>query len=98
MVEGALVGGVKTGDGFGDFGIGVGDGLEHALAEIFRFVTVAELEGFVLAGGSAGRDGGAAKRSAIEEDVGFDGGIAAGIDDLAGVDTGDLRGHGCLFS
>ncbi len=98
VIEGALVGGVETGDGFGDFGVGVGNGLEHALAEIFRFVTVAELEGFVLAGRSAGGDGGAAKRSAIKDDVGFDGGIAARIDDLAGVDFDDLSGHGCLFS
>ncbi len=87
MVERALVGGVETGDGFGDFVVGVVDGLEHALAKIFRFVTVAELEGFVFAGGSAGRDGSAAKCAAVENDVGFDGGIAAGIDDLAGVDS-----------
>jgi len=41
----------------------------------------------------ARRDGGAAQRSAIEEDVSFDGGIAAGIDDLASVDVGDLCGR-----
>src|SRR4029077_20345144 len=76
VVEGALVGGVKTSDGFGDFDVGVGNGLEHALSEIFRFVAVAQLKGFVFAGGAAGMDGGTAKRSAFENDVGFDRGIA----------------------
>jgi len=61
-------------------------------------VTVAELESFVLARWrrQKGRRRGQALRH--QDDVGFDGGIAAGIDDLAGVDFDDLSGHGCLFS
>ncbi len=98
VIEGALVGGGETGDGFGDFGVGVGDGLEHALAEIFRFVSITQFEGFVFAGGSAGGDGGSTQCPALEDHVGFDSGVAAGIDDLAGVDFDDLGGHGCLFS
>jgi hypothetical protein len=93
VVEGALVGGIETGDAFRDFVFGVGDGPEYAFSKILRFVAVAKFPGLVLAGGSARRDGGAAKRSAIEEDVGFDSGIAAGINDLAGVNVGDSRRH-----
>ncbi len=52
----------------------------------------------MFAGGSAGGDRGTAQRSAIEDHVGFNSRIAAGIDDLAAVDFGDLRGHGSLSS
>jgi hypothetical protein len=93
VVEGALIGGVEAGDGFGDFAVGVGDGFQDAFAEILGLVGVPEFEGFVFAGGGAGRDGGAAARAGIEGDIGFDGGIAAGIDDLSGVDAGDFGGH-----
>ncbi len=55
VIERALVRGIEAIDGFGDFIVGVGHGLKHAFAEIFRCIAVAELEGFVLAGGSAGR-------------------------------------------
>ena len=55
-VERALVGGVKPGDSLGDFAVHVGDGFENALAEIARFIAVAQLEGFVFAGGSAARE------------------------------------------
>ena len=47
----------------------------------------------MLAGGSSGRDRRSAKCAATQKDIGFDGRIAAGIDDLAGVDSGDLGGH-----
>ncbi len=98
VIEGALVGGVEASDGFGDFGVGVGNRLEHALSQIFRFVAIAKFESFVFAGGSAGRNGGAAQCSASEQHVGFDGGITARIDDLASMYPGDLSGHGGLFS
>jgi hypothetical protein len=52
----------------------------------------------VFAGGRAGRDGSAAKGSAIEDDVGFDGGISARIDHLTGVDASDLSWHDCVVS
>ena len=43
-----------------DFGVGVGDGFEHSFAEVSGLVAVAQFEGFVLAGGCAGRHRGAA--------------------------------------
>ena len=82
-IERVLVGGVEAGDGFGDFGVHVADGFQDAFAEVARFVAVAEFVGFVFAGGCAGRNGGAADGAACDVDVGFDGGIAAGIDDFA---------------
>ena len=73
--------------------VDVGDRLEHALAEISGFVAVAEFQGFVFAGGSAGRNGGAAERARLEKHVGFNGGIAARIEDLAGVNASDFGRH-----
>src|SRR2546427_10577367 len=52
----------------------------------------------MFAGGSARRNRGTAQRSAIKDHVGFDGRIAAGIDDLAGADFDDLGGHDYQFS
>ena len=71
--------------------VDVGDGLQHALAEVAVLVAVAEFAGFVFAGGGAGGDGGAAEGAAFEEDVDFDGGIAAGIDDFAAGDFPDTE-------
>jgi hypothetical protein len=47
--------------------------------------------GFVRAGGGAGGHGGPAHGAGIEGDIGFNGGVAAGVKDLAGVDAGDVH-------
>jgi hypothetical protein len=44
----------------------------------------------VLTGGGSGRDSGAAEGTGFEKDVGFDGGITARVDDLAGVDASNF--------
>ena len=64
------------------FSLTLCDGLQGAFAEVARFVAVAQFDGFVFAGGCAGGDGGAADGAVREEDVDFDGGIAAGVEDL----------------
>ena len=69
------------------------DGLLDALAEVAALVAVAQFDGLVLAGGGAGGNGCAADRAVREQDLDFDGGVAAGIEDLAGVDGIDKR-HG----
>ena len=46
--------------------------------------------GFVGAGRGAGRDGRAAADAGGEDDIDFDGGVAAGVEDLAGFDIDDL--------
>ena len=84
--------GVHAGEFGAEDGLDVFDGLENAFAEVVVFVAVAEFDGFVLAGGGAGGDGGAAYGSAVEDDVGFDGGIAAGVENFACVNRDDL-GH-----
>ena len=91
-VDQALVGGVHADEFGAEDGLDVFDGLEYALAEVVIFVAVAKLNGFVLAGGGAAGNGGAAYGSAVEDDVGFDGGITAGVQDFACVDRDDL-GH-----
>ena len=106
MVECALVGGVDARDGLGDFSIHVGDGFQHALAEILALVAVAQLQGFVFAGGSAGGNRGAAQDVAVENDVRLNGGIAARIEtcrawtfvifvDISVVSPGSIRINDC---
>ena len=45
-----LIAGIDPVDRFRNLAVHVGDGLEHALADIFRLVGVAHLERFVFAG------------------------------------------------
>ena len=71
----------------------VADRLAHALADVALRVAVAQLDRLVLAGGGAARHRGAALRAARQHDVGLDGGIAAAVEDLAGVHFDD-RAHG----
>jgi hypothetical protein len=69
------------------------DGLQNTLAKEFGLVAVAKFEGFVLASGSSGRDNGAAEGAGFEQHIGFDGRIAARIEDLASANAGDFGGH-----
>ena len=89
VVDEALLAGVEAEDRLADFGVDVLDGFGDALAEIARGVAVAQLDRLLRAGRRAGRDGRAAGHAGLEDHVGFDGGIAAGIEDLAGDDVDD---------
>ena len=84
-----LVGRVAADDGLGQRGVDVGDGLDHALAEVARLVAVAQLDGLVGAGAGARGDGGAAEGAVGQDHIDLDGGVAAAVEDLAGVDGGD---------
>ena len=66
--------------------------MQDAFAEVVILVAIAELDGFVFAGGGSAGNGGAAFGSAVKDDVGLDGGIAAGVKDFACMDRDDL-GH-----
>ena len=92
-----LVGRVGAGERGRDRLLDVLHGLLHALAEVALLVVVAQLDRFVLARARAARHGGAADDAAGEDDVGFDGGIAAAVEDLAGDDVGDDGGHDDWF-
>jgi len=96
VVEAALIGRVKSSNCFGNFIVRVSNGFERALAEIFRFVAVAQFDRFMFAGGGSAGDGSAAKNAGLEEDVGFNGRISARIENLARVGFADLRGH-CYY-
>ena len=63
--------------------------LHHALAEVAVLVAVAQLPGFVFAGAGAARHGGPADGTAGEFDVDFDGGVAAGVENLTAADGFD---------
>ena len=58
-------------------------GLEHAFAEVTLLVAVAQLDRFARAGGRARGHGRASHDTGIQNHIGFNRGIAAGIDDFA---------------
>src|SRR5262249_28266093 len=66
--------------------------LLHALAVVALLVAVTQVDRLPLAGGRSRRDRRAAPGSGFELDFYFDGGVAAGVENLPGVDAGD-RGH-----
>jgi hypothetical protein len=84
-----LFGGVEAEECGCDALVDVFDGLEDAFAEVACFVSVAEFDGFVFAGGGTGGNSGAADGTAFEVDVDFDGRIATGVNDFAAADFND---------
>jgi hypothetical protein len=64
-------------------------GLEDALAPVALLISVAQLERLARAGRGAGGDARAGRRSALEKTLDLDRGVAAGIEDLAGVNAFD---------
>ena len=92
VIDQALVGSVHALEFGGEDGLDVFYGLEDALAEVVLFVSVAKFNGLVLAGGGSAGNGGAPFGSAVEDDVGLNGGVSAGVEDFACVDRDDL-GH-----
>jgi hypothetical protein len=73
----------------------VADGLLDALAPVAGLVVVAELDRLVGPGRRPGGNRGATAGPALERDRDLDGGVPAGVEDLAGVDGGDRGQHGC---
>src|SRR5206468_36397 len=88
-VEALLVGGVAAGDGLGDLAVDVVDGIENALAAVFA-AAVAQLGGLELARRRARRHGRSPRRAGAQGDLDLDGRVAAGVEDLPGVDAFDL--------
>jgi hypothetical protein len=84
-----LVGGEHAAECGSQLAVEVFDGVQHALAKVAGLVAVAEFAGFVLAGRGTAGDSGAADDAAFEDDVGFDGRITAGVDDLSAADFND---------
>jgi hypothetical protein len=91
-----LVGGVEADDGGSkDFG-NIRDRFGHALAEVGGLDAITEFDGLVFAGAGSAGNGRTADRAAGEFDIGFDGGIAARIDDLASRKAGDFSPDGSV--
>ena len=72
LVDLRLQGGIVAMQRFGDRSVDIGDGFANAFAEIALLIVVAQFDGFVFAGGSAARDGGAAVAAIGEKNFGFD--------------------------
>ena len=90
-----LVGRVQAADRIEDLAFDIADRCLHALAAEPLGVVVAQLHRLVRAGRGPGGHGGATHGATVEHHVGFDRGIAAAVEYLAGKDVGN-GGHGTL--
>ena len=91
--QAGLVGGIEARQRLGDRAVDVAHGLAHALAQIPRLVAIAQLHRLTGTGRRAGRHHRTAEAAVRQGHFGFEGRIAAGVEDLAGMDLGD-GGHG----
>ena len=82
-INGIDVGGIHAHHRVSDDGVDVLHSLGHALAQIAALVAVAQLQSLELAGGSAGGGTAAGNRAVGQSDLGLNGGISAGVQDLA---------------
>ena len=82
-IEKGLLRRIQPQHGLRDFGVDVLHRLEHTFAQITFFVAVAQLNGFATAGGSAAGHGGASHHAAFQQDVAFNSGIAAAVQNFA---------------
>ena len=93
LVDRDLVHRIQAHELVGNLVVDIGDGGLHALAKKVRFVAVAELPRLVGAGAGTAGHGGGADRVVVQRDIDLDGGIAATIQNLPGVDIND-HAHG----
>src|SRR6185437_5339919 len=89
-VNEALIRGVDAFELGGDHRLDVFNGLQDALAEVMALVAVAQLNGFVFAGGGARRHDGASEGAALQDDVRLHGWIATRIQNLAGANCNNF--------
>jgi len=94
LVDLLLLGRVHSLDLRSKMVVDVGDRLEDSLAHVVA-ASVTKLASLVDSGGSPGRHGGG-ERSHGGNDVGLDGRVATGVEDLPGSDGNDARGGGLL--
>jgi hypothetical protein len=88
-VDAQLIGDVATDERRRNLVLDVAHRVLHALAAIPMRVAVAQLHGFVLAGARAARNRRAPHHAVRKDDVGFNRGVAAAVEDLAGFDRGN---------
>ena len=73
-----------------DGAIDIGDGLEHALAQITALVAITQFQRFARTGGGAGGCAGAAHDAAFQNHIRLDGRIAARVQNLTSLDINDF--------
>ncbi|MNE33035.1 hypothetical protein D3C80_1266770 [compost metagenome] len=89
-VEGFLVGSILAQQQVADRAIDVGHGFQHALAQVTALVAITQLQCLAGTGGCTGRRASAADNAVLEDHIGFDGGVATGVQNLAALDVDDL--------
>jgi hypothetical protein len=92
-IDVALVFRVQTQHRIGDLGIGHVDRLEHALAKETSLVAIAQFDRFMRPCGGPRGHRRPSEAAVFQQDVDFDRGITAGIEDFASVKVDD-GGHG----
>ncbi|MNC40679.1 hypothetical protein D3C75_894040 [compost metagenome] len=96
-VQALLVGRVLAQQQVTDRAVDVGDGLQHALAQVTALVAITQLQRFARAGGSTGRRASAADDAVVEQYIGFHGGVATRIENFTTFDVDDFC-HCCKHS
>ena len=97
LVEGFLVGRILAQQQVADRTVDVGDGFQHALAQVTALVAITQLQRFARASGSTGRRAGAADDAVVEKHVRFDSGVATGVENFTTFDVDDFC-HCCEHS
>ena len=90
-VDHGLVGGLEADQHSGKLVLDIGDRLQDTLARERPGVAVTKLDRLEGAGAGARRDGGPAGGTTGERGLDFDGRLTARIQDLTGMNGGDLR-------
>ncbi len=88
-VDTGLIARIAAEQGLFEHRVDVLDSLQDSLAPVALLVAIPQLDGLTRAGGRSRRDRGATEDTGIENDVGLDRRVAAGIDDFAAADIGN---------
>ncbi len=88
-VDRDLIGGVHAFERFGHFGVDVVHRQLHTLAAVALRIAVTQFHRFALAGAGTARHRRTAGRAGLEDDIDFDGGVTARVEDFAGGDGND---------
>ncbi|MCY1411921.1 hypothetical protein D9M71_273170 [compost metagenome] len=89
-VQSFLVSSVLAQQQVADRAVDVGHGLQNALAQVTALVAITQFQCLAGTGGSTGRRASAAYDAVLEDHIGFHGGVAAGVQNLAALDVDDL--------
>jgi len=88
IVNGDLVDRVHANNAAGNDGVNVVNGLEDRLAKVLGLVAITKLNSLMDTSGGTGGDSGP-EHTLVGVDIGLDGRVTAGINDLPGDDLGD---------